>query len=68
MRADGQDRMVARKYDTWEEFFADADLMCANAMAYNEDGSEVFQDASQIKVSTGAVRRAVRGAIRAGMS
>ena len=42
--------MVGRKYESWEEFFEDVELMCANAMAYNEDGSEVYQDASHIKV------------------
>lgn len=41
---------MARKYDTWEEFFAEVELMCANAFAYNEDDSDVFKDAQQIKV------------------
>jgi hypothetical protein len=44
--------MVSRKYETWEEFFDDVDVMCSNAMEYNEDGSEVYQDAQHIKVST----------------
>nr|ODN89897.1 hypothetical protein L203_01814 [Cryptococcus depauperatus CBS 7841] len=38
-----------RRYDTWEEFFDDMELMCNNAMEYNADESEVFQDAKQIK-------------------
>lgn len=42
--------MVARKYDSWEEFFAEVELMCSNAFTYNEDDSEVFKDAQQIKV------------------
>lgn len=43
---------MSRKYETWEEFFDDVDVMCSNAMEYNEDGSEVYQDAQHIKVST----------------
>ena len=42
--------MVARFYGTFEQFFDDLDLMCANAFTYNEDDSEVFRDAQQIKV------------------
>jgi hypothetical protein len=43
--------MMSRKYETWEDFFADIDLMCSNAFTYNEDDSEVYKDARQIKVS-----------------
>jgi hypothetical protein len=43
--------MVGRKYEAWEQFFDDVELMCSNAMEYNEDGSEVFIDAQQIRVS-----------------
>jgi hypothetical protein len=43
--------MLSRKYETWEDFFADIDLMCSNAFTYNEDDSEVYKDARQIKVS-----------------
>ena len=42
--------MLSRKYEVWEEFFADVDLMCSNAFTYNEDDSEVYKDARQIKV------------------
>jgi hypothetical protein len=45
-----QNRMLSRKYEMWEEFFVDADLMCSNAFTYNEDDSEVYKDARQIKV------------------
>ncbi|TYJ54395.1 hypothetical protein B9479_004983 [Cryptococcus floricola] len=38
-----------RRYETWEEFFDDLELMCNNAMEYNEDESAVFQDAKRIK-------------------
>jgi hypothetical protein len=43
--------MMARKYETWEEFFSEVELMCTNAFTYNEDDSEVYKDAQQIKVS-----------------
>ena len=48
--------MNRRKYEKWEEFFDDVDLMINNAMIYNEDESEVFKDAEQIRVSKGGVR------------
>ncbi|ODN99502.1 hypothetical protein L198_03346 [Cryptococcus wingfieldii CBS 7118] len=38
-----------RRYETWEEFFDDLELMCNNAMEYNTDESAVFQDAKRIK-------------------
>jgi hypothetical protein len=41
---------MARTYQTWEQFFDDVELMCSNAMVYNEDESEVYCDARQIKV------------------
>lgn len=43
---------MARLYETWEFFFEDVELMCANAMLFNEDESEVFKDAQQIKVGS----------------
>lgn len=43
--------MVARKYESSDQFLDDVDLMCKNAMTYNEDDSDVFRDAQQIKVS-----------------
>ena len=42
--------MLSRKYEAWEDFFVDVDLMCSNAFTYNEDDSEVYKDARQIKV------------------
>lgn len=42
-------RMVSRRYDSSDLFFADVELMCDNAMAYNEDESEVWSDAHQIR-------------------
>ncbi|KAL7422928.1 hypothetical protein Q5752_002225 [Cryptotrichosporon argae] len=42
-------RMIARRYDTTDQFFADIELMVGNAFAYNEDGSDVYRDALQIK-------------------
>lgn len=44
--------MVGRKYETPEEFFGELEIMCNNAFTYNEDDSDVFKDAKQIKVST----------------
>ncbi len=43
--------MMSRTYQTRDQFFDDIDLMCNNAMLYNEDESEVYKDAVQIKVS-----------------
>ena len=43
---------MARSYEHWHEFYEDVTTMCRNAMVYNEDGSEVYQDAQQIQVST----------------
>lgn len=45
--------MMARKYETPDEFLGELETMCANAFTYNEDDSEVFKDAQQIKVSHG---------------
>ena len=42
--------MISRKYETWEEFFTEVELMCNNAFTYNEDNSDVYKDAKQIKV------------------
>lgn len=42
--------MVGRKYETVDEFFGELETMCNNAFTYNEDDSEVFKDAKQIKV------------------
>ena len=47
-----ESRMINRAYQTWEEFFEEVELMIANALVYNEDGSEVFRDAQQIKVGS----------------
>ena len=37
-------------YKTWAEFEADVDLVWTNAMAFNEDGSQVYEDAKILKV------------------
>ncbi|OCF31781.1 hypothetical protein I316_06588 [Kwoniella heveanensis BCC8398] len=41
-------KQLGRRYESWQEFFSDVELMCTNAMEYNEDESEVYQDAKQI--------------------
>lgn len=56
--------MVSRKYETWEEFFVDVDLMCSNAFTYNEDDSEVYKDAQQIKVSHSILQKLMIGHTR----
>ncbi|KAK8850478.1 hypothetical protein IAR55_004396 [Kwoniella newhampshirensis] len=48
-----------RRYETWQEFFDDMELMCNNAMEYNEDFSEVYKDAQQIKDLLAMFRRDV---------
>ncbi|WWD20660.1 hypothetical protein CI109_105136 [Kwoniella shandongensis] len=48
-----------RRYETWQEFFDDMELMCNNAMEYNEDFSEVYRDAQQIKELLAISRREV---------
>lgn len=48
--------MIARTYQTWEQFFEDVELMCNNATLYNEDESEVYRDALQIKVNLSRTR------------
>lgn len=42
-------RMMARRYHSSEEFFVEVERMCDNAMHYNEDESEVWRDARQIR-------------------
>ena len=37
-------------YATLQEFMADIELMVNNARLFNEDGSEVFEDANRIWV------------------
>lgn len=37
-------------YKTWAEFEADVGLVWKNAMAFNEDGSQVYEDATILKV------------------
>lgn len=37
-------------YRTWTEFEADVALVWTNAMAFNEDGSQVYEDAKILKV------------------
>jgi len=35
----------------WTEFEADIDLVWTNAFAFNEDGSQVYEDAKILKVT-----------------
>lgn len=42
---------MARYYISKEQFYDDVELMCRNAIAYNEDDSDVNRDAQQILVS-----------------
>src|SRR5271163_3030396 len=44
-------------YKTWADFEADVELVWSNAMAFNEDGSQVYEDA---KVLKGAFEKAVK--------
>jgi len=44
-------------YKTWADFEADVELVWSNAMAFNEDGSQVYEDA---KVLKGAFEKAIR--------
>lgn len=47
--------MVGRKYETVDEFFAEIETMCNNAFTYNEDDSDIFKDAKQIKVGNDTI-------------
>ncbi|WVQ85899.1 hypothetical protein IAT38_008067 [Cryptococcus sp. DSM 104549] len=42
-------KQTGRRYETYQEFFDDMELMCQNAMEYNADESEVFRDAKEIQ-------------------
>lgn len=59
-----ENKMVSRKYDTSDEFFADLERMCDNAMIYNEDESEVWRDARQIRSLAAAQRDMVQERLR----
>jgi len=37
-------------YKTWAEYEADVGLVWTNAMVFNEDGSQVYEDAKILKV------------------
>jgi hypothetical protein len=37
-------------YKSWGEFEADVELVWSNAFTFNEDGSQVYQDAKKLKV------------------
>lgn len=52
--------MFARRYDSADAFFDEIDLMCDNAMQYNEDNSEVWRDARQIRDITTQHRELVK--------
>ena len=47
-------RLKDRQYQNYNEFFTEVERMCDNAMYYNEEGSEVHQDAVEIKVGASA--------------
>ncbi|WRT70655.1 uncharacterized protein IL334_007653 [Kwoniella shivajii] len=53
-----ESKQLGRRYESFEEFVYDIDLMCKNAMEYNEDGSEVHRDAQQIKEVVARYRNA----------
>lgn len=42
-------RIASTYYKSLQEFIADVNLMFHNAMTYNEDGSMVFDDATQLR-------------------
>lgn len=50
-------------YRTWTEFEADISLVWANAMAFNEDGSQVYEDAKILKVLLFMIYLIVSGSI-----
>lgn len=46
-----QSRLKNRNYQTIEKFKDDVNLIFENAQLYNEDGSQIWQDAQQMRVS-----------------
>jgi hypothetical protein len=46
---DIENRMIARRFETADHFFDEIDKLCANAEAYNQDHSEIWIDAQQIR-------------------
>nr|XP_018259645.1 uncharacterized protein I303_07713 [Kwoniella dejecticola CBS 10117]OBR81803.1 hypothetical protein I303_07713 [Kwoniella dejecticola CBS 10117] len=44
-----ESKHIGRRYESFQEFAEDIELMCQNGMQYNEDGSEVYRDAQQIR-------------------
>nr|XP_019008138.1 uncharacterized protein I206_07306 [Kwoniella pini CBS 10737]OCF46919.1 hypothetical protein I206_07306 [Kwoniella pini CBS 10737] len=44
-----ESKQVGRRYESFQEFADDIELMVKNGMQYNEDGSEVYRDAQQIR-------------------
>jgi chromatin structure-remodeling complex subunit RSC1/2 len=44
-----------KKYDDLDDFMVDIKLMFNNAMAYNEDASEIYQDAAELLVEAQAL-------------
>lgn len=57
---DLETRMMARRFDSAEHFFEEAERMCDNALLFNEDGSEVWRDAHQIRGIIAQHRNMVR--------
>ena len=48
--ADRQRNVKKGVYKTWADYEADVELVWTNAMAFNEDGSQVYEDAKILKV------------------
>ncbi|KAK4687188.1 hypothetical protein P7C73_g2928, partial [Tremellales sp. Uapishka_1] len=42
-------KQLGRRYDSPQEFYDDIELMAKNAMFFNEDSSDVYKDAEQVK-------------------
>lgn len=48
--ADLQRNIKKGLYQTWTDFEVDVNLVWSNAMTFNEDGSQVYEDAKILKV------------------
>jgi hypothetical protein len=46
---DIEHRMVSRRFDGSTQFFEEVERLCGNAQAYNQEGSDVWMDAQQIR-------------------
>jgi Bromodomain len=45
-------RIASKEYLNTDELLADFNLMCNNAMLFNAEGSQVYEDAQEIQVTT----------------